>query len=59
MDRLSNKRIGPEDNVANDAQLLGRPKYLDDRPEGRSNLRSEGLAEEERRPLPTPAHLSD
>ena len=38
---------------------MGRPKYLNDRPEGRSNHRPEGLAEEERRPLPTPARHSD
>ena len=38
---------------------MGRPKYLNDRPEGRSNHRLEGLAEEERRPVPTPARLSD
>ena len=30
-----------------------------DRPQGRSNLRPEGLAEEERRPFLTPARLSD
>ena len=28
-------------------QLMGRPKYLNDKPEGRSNHRPEGLAEEE------------
>ena len=38
---------------------MGRPKYLNDRPEGRSNHRTEGLAEEERRPLLTSARLSD
>ena len=30
---------------------MGQPKYLNDRPEGRSNLRPGGLAEEEQRPL--------
>ena len=55
----SQQRLGLADNVANDAQLLGRPKYLNDRPEGRSNLRPKGLAEEEWHPLPTLARLSD
>ena len=55
----SQKKLGPTDNIANNAQLLGQPKYLNKRLEGRSNLRPEGLAEEERRPLPTPARLSD
>ena len=54
-DRLPNKSSAQTDNV----QLMGRPKYLNDRPEGRSNHRPEGLAEEERRPFLTPAHLSD
>ena len=54
-DRLPNKGSTQADN----AQLMGRPKYLNDRPEGQSNLRPKGLAEEERRQLPTPAHLSD
>jgi len=40
-------------------KLLGRPKYLNDKPVGRSNLLPKDLAEEERRPLPTPARLSD
>ena len=39
--------------------FLGQPKYLNDRPEGRSDLRLEGLAKKERRSLPTPARLSD
>ena len=55
----SQQRLDPADNVANDAQLSGRPRNLNDRPEGQSNLRLEGLAEEERRPLPTQARLSD
>jgi len=55
----SQQKLGPADDVANDAQLLGQPKYLNDRPEGQSNLRPEGLAKEEWRPLLTPAHLSD
>ena len=38
---------------------MGRPKYLNNRPEGRSNHRSEGLTKEERHPFPTPAHISD
>ena len=66
MDRLPNKGLPQADNV----QLMGRPKYLNNRPEGRSNHRSEGLAKEERRPfsdscpplrpegsLRSPAHL--
>jgi len=40
----SQQNLGPADNVANDAQLLGRPKIPNDRPEGQSNLRPEGLA---------------
>ena len=55
----SQQRLGLTDNVASNAQLMGRPKHLNDRPEGQSNLRPEGLVEEERRPLPTPAHLFD
>ena len=43
----SQQRLGPADDVANNAQLMGWPKYLNDRLEGRSNLRPEGLAEEE------------
>ena len=42
-DRLPNKGSVQ----ANNAQLMGWPKYLNDRPEGQSNLRPEGLAEEE------------
>ena len=53
MARPSGQRCEPN------TQLLGRPKYLNDRPEGRSNLRPEGLAEKERRSLPTLARLSD
>ena len=55
----SQQRLDPADNVANDAQLSGRPRNLNDRPEGQSNLRLEDLAEEERRPLLTPARLID
>ena len=55
----SQQRLGLADNVANNAQLMGWPKHLNDMPEGQSNLRPEGLAEEERRPLLTPARLSD
>ena len=59
MDWLPNKGSAQADNVANNAQLMGRPKNLDDRPKGQSDLRPEGLAKEERRPLSTPARLSD
>ena len=59
MDRLSNKGSAQQTTLRMTRKLLGRPKYLNDRPEGLSNLRLEGLAEEERRPLPTPARLSD
>ena len=65
-DRLSNKGSAQADNT----QLMGQPKYLNNRPEGRSNHRPEGLPEEERRPfsdsgppfrpedsLRSPAHL--
>ena len=55
MDRLPNKGSARADN----AQLMGRPKYLNDGPKGRSNLRPEDLAKEEWRPLPTLARLSD
>ena len=55
----SQQRLGPAGNIVNDAQLLGQPKILNDRAEGKSNLRPEGLAEEERRPLPTLSRLSD
>ena len=55
MDWLPNKGSAQADNT----QLMGWPKYLNDRPEGRFNHRPEGLAEEERRPFLTPAHLSD
>ena len=41
------QRLGPADNVASNEQLMGRPKYLNDRSEGRSNHRPEGLAKEE------------
>ena len=54
-DRLLNKGLTQADNT----QLMGQPKYQNDGPEGRSNHRPEGLAEEERRPLPTPVCLSD
>ena len=55
----SQQRLGPIDNVVSNTQLMGWPKYLDDRPEGRSNLQPEGLADEEWCPLSTLAHLSD
>ena len=41
------------------AQLMDRLKYLNDRLKGRSNLRPEGLAEEEWHMLLTLARLSD
>ena len=59
MDRLPNKGLAQQTTLRTNAQLLGRPKYLNNRPEGRSNHRPEGLAEEERRPFLTPAHLSN
>ena len=46
-DWLPNKGSARADN----AQLMGRPKYQNDRPGGRSNHRPKGLAEEERRPF--------
>jgi len=30
----SQQKLGPVDDVTNDTQLMGRPKYLNDRPEG-------------------------
>ena len=67
-DRLSNKGSAQADNT----QLMGQPKYLNNRPERRSNHQSEGLAEEKWRPffdygppfrpegsLRSPARLSD
>ena len=59
MDRLPSKGLAQQINTTNNTQLLGRPKYLNNRPEGRSNHRPDDLAEEERRPFLTPAHLSD
>ena len=47
MDRLPKKGSAQADN----AQLMGRPMILNNRPEGRSNHRPEGLAEEKRRPF--------
>ena len=38
---------------------MGRPKHLNDRPEGQFNLRPKGLAKEERRPFLTSTRLSD
>ena len=32
----SQQRLGPAGNIVNDAQLLGQPKILNDRPEWRS-----------------------
>ena len=46
-DRLPNKGLAQADN----AQIMGQPKYQNNRPEGRSNHRPEGLTEEERRPF--------
>ena len=59
MDRLPSKGSAQQTTLRTNAQLLSRPEYLNDRPEGRSNLRPEGLVEEERRLLPTLARLSD
>ena len=59
MDRLPSKGSAQQTTLRTNAHLLGWPKQLNDRLEGRSNLQPEGLAEEERRPLLTPAHLSD
>ena len=46
-DRLPNKGSAQADSE----QLMGQPKYPNNRPEGRSNHRPEGLAEEEQRPF--------
>ena len=46
-DRLPRKGSAQADS----AQLMGRPKSLNNRPKGRSSHRPEGLAEEEQRPL--------
>ena len=59
MNRFPNKRLGPADNVANDAQLMGRPKNLNNRPEGRCNHRSEGLPTRSSARFLTPAHRYD
>ena len=59
MDRLPSKGLAQQITSRTNAQLMGRPKYLNSRPEGRSKFRPESLAEEEWRPLPTPARLSD
>ena len=58
MDRLPSKGSAQQTTLRT-TQLLDRPKHLNNRPEGQSNLRPGGLAEEERCPLPTPALLSD
>ena len=42
----SQQKLGPADDVTNDAQLLGWPRYLNDRPEERSSLRPKGLDKE-------------
>ena len=47
MDRLPNKGSPQQATLQTNTQLMGRPKYLNDRPKGRSNLRPGGLAEEE------------
>ena len=47
MDRLPNKGSAQADN----AQLVGWPKYLNNMPEGQSNHRPKGLSEEERCPF--------
>ena len=59
MDQLPSKSLARQMTLRMTHKLLGRPKYLNDRPEGRSNLRPEGLAKEEQRSLPTLACLSD
>ena len=59
MDRLPNKGSVQQTTLRTNAQLLGRLKYLNDRLERRSNLRPEGLIEEEWHPLLTLARLSD
>ena len=43
----SQQRLGP----ANNAQLMGRPKHLNNKPKGQSSHQPEGLAKEEQRPL--------
>ena len=59
MDRLSNKGSAQQTMLRATHNSWVGPKYLDDRPEGRCYLRPEGLAEEERRPLPTLPRLSN
>ena len=54
-DRLSNEGPAQADN----AHLMDRPEYLNDRTEGQSSLQPTGLTEEEQHPLSAPAHLSD
>ena len=58
-DRLPSKGLAQQITSRTNAQLMGRPKYLNSRPEGRSKFRPESLAEEEQRPLLISAHLSD
>lgn len=55
----SQLRLSPAGNVVDNTQLMGRPKYLNDRPKGQSNHRPKGLVEEERCPFSTLAHLFD
>ena len=59
VDRIPYKGSAQQTTLQTNVQLMGRPKCLNDRPEGRSNHRPEGLAEEERRPLLISACFSD
>ena len=59
MDRLPNKGSAQQAMWQMNTQLMGRTNYLNDRLEGRSNHRPEGLAEEEWCPFLTPGHLSN
>ena len=46
MDWLPSKGLAQLTTLRTNTQLMGRPKYLNDRPDGRSNHQPEGLAEE-------------
>ena len=59
MDQLSNKGSAQQTTLQTTRNSWAGPKHLNNRPEGQSNLRPEGLAEEEWRLLSTLAHLSD
>ena len=55
----SQQRLSPADDVANDAQLLGRPKYLTTGRKSGPVSDRKARPRRGRRSLPTPTHFSD